>query len=200
MRKTSLSPFRLRRDNSGVALLEFALAFPLLLLLSLGGLELTNYLLAQMHVNRIAVMTADNASRLRTQMSESYVNQLFVGARKAGESIDFQNRGRVVLSSVQNNVAGNGQWIRWQRCTGSLSVASKYGLQDKGKNDNSLPSLNNLQAQAGSAMMFVEVSYDYRPLFDISLFPVRRLTRDAAFIVRQRTDFSIAGSNPSTCT
>lgn len=69
----------------------------------LGGMELTNYVLVQMQVNRIAAMTADNSSRLRTQMTESYINQLFTGVDKAGASINFKDRGRVILSSVQNN-------------------------------------------------------------------------------------------------
>jgi hypothetical protein len=186
-------------DKSGIAILEFALSLPLLLILGLGGLEMINFVLSQMHVNRIAVMTADNASRLRSQMSESYVNQLFVGVEKAGASIDFINRGRVVLSSVQNNKANDGQWIRWQRCVGNLVAPSKYGSQGKGEYDTTLPSVNGLQAQTGSALMYVEVYYDYQPLFETVFFPARRMTREAAFIVRQRTDFSIAGSDASHC-
>lgn len=188
------------RCRRGVAMLEFGLAMPLLMILGLGGLELINYVIVQMQVNRIAVMTADNASRLRTQMSESYINQLFVGVEKAGANIDFKDHGRVILSSIQNNNGYTGQWIRWQRCFGDLPVVSKYGAQDKGNSDSSLPDMNGLQAQAGSAIMYVELAYDYQPLFGRSLFGTRRMTREAGYIVRQRTDFSISGSTPSLCT
>lgn len=185
--------------DRGVAIIEFALALPFLLLLGLGGLELVHYLIVQMEVNRIAVMTADNASRLRTQMSESFINQLFVGVDKAGADIDFKDHGRVILSSVQNNTDDNGQWIRWQRCFGSLNYTSRYGTEDTGRYDSSLQDVNGLTAQAGSAFMYVEVKYDYQPLFPTGLFQNRQMTREAAFIVRQRTDFSIAGSDPSVC-
>lgn len=191
----------LRRLNChrGVAMLEFALSLPLLLIISMGGLELINYVIVQMQLNRIAVMASDNASRLRSQMSESYINQLFVGVDKAGAGIKFKERGRVVLSSVQNNNAEDGQWIRWQRCFGDRVYSSKYGDQGKGKNDSTLPTINGLTAQAGSAIMYVEVSYAYDPIFPGGLLSNRIMSREAAFIVRQRTDFSIAGTSPATC-
>lgn len=183
----------------GVAMTEFALALPVLMTLILVGLEMTNYVLANHRVRQIAAMTADNASRLRTQMSEAYINQLFVGVQKSGAGINFQNRGRVILSSVQNNAAANGQWIRWQRCYGSLSKVSKYGVQGKGQSDNSLPTINGLVAQPGSAIMYAEAEYEYKPLIASSFLNNRRITSEVAFIVRQRTDFSISGSSPSSC-
>jgi hypothetical protein len=185
--------------DRGVAMLEFALALPVLMTLILVGLEMTNYVLANHRVRQIAAMTADNASRLRSQMSEAYVNQLFVGVQKAGSGIKFENRGRVILSSVQNNAASDGQWIRWQRCFGQMSRASKYGAQGKGQSDSSLPTVNGLVAQAGSAIMYAEVAYDYKPLIASSFLSNRRIVHEVAFIVRQRTDFSISGSSPATC-
>jgi len=189
----------LKTDRSGVALIEFALSLPLLMLLILSGLELTNFILANHRVRQIASMTADNSSRLRTKMSEAYMNQLFVGVQKAGAGIDFENRGRIILSSVQNNTANTGQWIRWQRCFGKLARTPKYGTQGKGQNDTSLPSVNGLTAQAGSAIMYAEAEYRYRPLIARSLLNDRRIVHEVAFIVRQRTDFAISGTNPSTC-
>jgi hypothetical protein len=189
----------LRRDQRGVALIEFALSLPVLMALILVGLELTNYVLANHRIRQLAAMTADNASRLRTQMSEAYINQLFVGVQKSGSGMEFQQRGRVILSSVQNNAAANGQWIRWQRCYGQLARASKYGVQGKGQNDSSLPTVSGLVAQNGSALMFAEIEYQYKPLIASSFLNNRRIVHEAAFIVRQRTDFSISGSNASTC-
>lgn len=189
----------LRRDKRGMAMVEFALSLPLLMTLILVGLELTNYVLANHRVRQIAAMTADNASRLRSQMSEAYINQLFVGVQKAGAGMDFQTRGRVILSSVQNNAAADGQWIRWQRCYGSLSRASKYGTQGKGQTDTSLPTINGLVAQPGSAIMYAEAEYQYKPLILSSFLNNRRIVHETAFIVRQRTDFSISGSSPATC-
>ena len=199
MKASVFGQLRRLRCERGASLIEFALALPVLLIFITGGMELTNYVLVQMELNRIASMTADNASRLRTPMTESYVNQLFTGVQKAGADINFQTHGRVILTSVQNNAAGNGQWIRWQRCYGNLAVSSKYGAQGKGQNDTSLPTFNGLQAQSGSALMYAEVYYDYQPIVPNSGFNPGRITQEAAYVVRQRTDFSISGANASTC-
>lgn len=193
------NPRDIIENRRGAAMMEFALCLPVLMTLILVGLEMTNFVLANHRVRQIAAMTADNASRLRTQMSEAYINQLFVGVQKAGAGIDFQGRGRVILSSVQNNGAATGQWIRWQRCFGSLNRAPKYGTQDKGKSDNSLPTINGLSAQTGSAIMYAEAEYEYKPLIPSSYLKNRRIRHELAFIVRQRTDFSISGTGASTC-
>ena len=189
----------LLRDDRGAFAIEFALCLPVLMTLILVGLELTNFVLANHRVRQIAAMTADNASRLRTQMSEAYVNQLFVGVQKAGSAIQFQTKGRVILSSVQNNAAANGQWIRWQRCFGHLDRSSGYGGEGKGQTDAALPDINGLAAQPGSALMYVEAEYEYRSLIPSSFLDHRRIEHEIAFIVRQRTDFSISGTDPSRC-
>jgi hypothetical protein len=198
-RKRAMAQRRLRRCSRGAALIEFAFAAPVLLAFVVGGMELTHYVVVQMQINRIAAMTADNASRLRTPMSESYMNQLFTGVDKAGAAIDFKNRGRVIVSSVQNNTAGNGQWIRWQRCFGTLAVNSKYGTEGKGQSDTSLPTINGLTAQAGSALIYAEVTYNYQPIIPNTYFNPGQIKHETAFIVRQRTDFSISGTSPATC-
>jgi hypothetical protein len=189
--------------SRGAALIEFGLSLPVLLVFIVGGLELTNYVLVQMQVNRIAAMTADNASRLRTTMTESFMNQLFTGVDKAGDNINFKKYGRVIISSVQDNgqkkSSKQGQWIRWQRCFGDLKVDSKYGDEGTGKNNDNLPNINGLEAQPGSALMYAEVYYDYQPIIPNSAFKPGRITQEAAYVVRQRTDFGISGGQPSKC-
>ena len=54
----------LASDRSGLALVEFALALPLLLTLTLTGAELTNYITVRMRVSQLALHLADNAARV----------------------------------------------------------------------------------------------------------------------------------------
>lgn len=193
----------LLKDQQGISIIEFGLAMPVLAVLIVMGLDLTNLVIAHHRVRAIASMTADNASRLRTQMSEEFMNQLFVGVEKAGEPIKFKEQGRVILSSIQNNeekkTGKQGQWIRWQRCFGNVNVDSAFGKQGKGKNDDDLPTVDGLKAQAGSAIMLAEVAYDYQPLFPNGLIQAQRIQHKVAYIVRQRTDFAISGASPSSC-
>ena len=123
---------RLRRDERGLALIEFAFTLPLLLLVGLTGIEVANYAIANLRVSQIAMQMADNAARVRVSMDETDVNEVMVGAKTIGANIDFANNGRVVLSDLEPRSAGSpagpGQWIRWQRCYGAKNVVSTYGV------------------------------------------------------------------------
>ena len=55
----------LARDQSGLAMIEFAYTAPFLAVLGLGGVEIANYSITHMRVSQIAVSLADNASRAK---------------------------------------------------------------------------------------------------------------------------------------
>lgn len=195
MKRTKPIFAQLLRSEKGVALVEFAFAAPILLLLILGGLELANYALAHMRVNQIAMTVADNAGRVTTGIDEANVYEVFAGAGVIGEPIAFETHGRITLSSLQDN--GNsgsnaGQMINWQRCWGDAEINPIYGFEDDGRNDNSLENgvgngTNNITSAPGSAVMVVEVSYDYQPLIDTQYMVINeRIEHQAAFNVRGR--------------
>lgn len=131
------------RDTRGIALIEFAIITPVMLLLGLGGLELANYVSANLRLSQIAMTVADNAGRVRTTIDEADINELMVGAKKMGSPIGFAANGRIILSDLEQRITTTGtggigtittinpngyrQWIRWQRCAGALAVTSTYG-------------------------------------------------------------------------
>lgn len=187
----------LRGCTSGLALTEFAFSLPILLTLGLVGLETSNYAMAHLRVSNIAMLAADNAARVRDSIDEADVIEVLLGAKMTGQGIDFANNGRIILSSIEPNSAGNagastGQWIRWQRCDGRKNVASRYGAQGTGQNDATLPSVgtgtNVIAAQSGTAVMVVEVVYDYQPIIPNTLLNGREIRYESAFNVRQRTN------------
>jgi hypothetical protein len=193
----------IRDDKRGVAFVEFALAAPLLLFLILGGLEVVNYALAQLKVNQIAMTVADNAGRVTTGIDEANIYEVFAGAGVIGQSMDFEKHGRIVLSSLQDNEQkGNkhGQMINWQRCWGDLATASSYGTEGTGRNDNALENGmgaagNRITSIPGTAVMFVEVSYEYQPLISNTIVPVSRtIRRESAFNVRGRQNNDISNT------
>jgi len=194
---------RLRDDESGLAFVEFAFIGPILLFVTLAGLELVNYALAQLKVNQIAMTVADNAGRVTTGIDEANVYEVFAGAGVIGESMDFQANGRIVLSSLQDNGKnGNnhGQMINWQRCWGDLAVAPAYGREGKGRDDSTLeegmgPAGEEIASIPGTAVMFVEASYDYQPLISATILPVAGTIRhESAFNVRGRQNNDISNT------
>jgi hypothetical protein len=199
MRSFALS---LHRNCSGVAMIEFALSLPIILLMGLGGTELAHMAIARERVDQIAMLVADNAARVRDTIDENDVNDIMTGAKLVGQSIDFGNHGRIILSDVQNNPANNGQWIRWQRCAGAKNVSSSYGAVNDGWQDTSLqagvgPTGNKVTAATGTIVMFVEVVYDYQPIVPVSYFGARTFTATQAFNVRDRMPASSTLANGS---
>ena len=208
----------LRDCTSGLALTEFAFSLPVLLTLGLCGLETANFAMAHLRVSNVAMLTADNAARLRDSIDEADVIQLFTGAKMSGDNIDFAANGRIVLSSLENE--GGQQWIRWQRCDGALEVDPLYGqpltedgdpiedgteifaedMDDESDDPSSPeeseldgmgPEGNQITAQEGTAVMVVEVSYIYQPIIPNSFLEGREIRYESSFNVRQRTNQEI---------
>lgn len=190
---------RLRRDERGVQLIEFAISLPVLLTLGLGGIEVANYSIASIRCSQIAMMVADNAGRVRDSIDEADINEIMVGAKLVGSGVKFAQNGRIILSSVEQNAAKNGQWIRWQRCSGAKAVTSTYGAENAGKTDASVqamgPAGNQIAAASGTAVMFVEVVYDYQPIVANRILGARTLRYTSAFNVRQRTDQTLKNAS-----
>lgn len=207
----------LRRDDSGLALLEFAITFPVLLALGLYGIDTANLALTNLRLNQIALNLADNASRVGVnstlstqQMREVDVNDIFQGAKSQGAAIGLTTNGRIILSSLEKD-SGGVQRIHWQRCiglksgtaydshygttavtdgttlTGNAGTAAPTGMGDTGARVNA-PSAN-------TGVMFVEINYRYTPMFSWLSSPAD-LRYVASFIVRDPRDFAMI-YNPS---
>lgn len=189
---------RWRANRSGVAAVEMAVALPLLVTLGMGGLELASLALANLRVNQIAIAVADNASRAKltsisgaAQFREYDVGETFRAADLAYPGMAILTNGRIVLSSLETNSSG-GQWIHWQRCLGSKAAGSKYGTQGTGASGTGFagmgPAGSVITAESGSAIMFAEVYYDYKPV----VLPGATITiyRHAALYVRDDRDLS----------
>lgn len=202
----SLSPVaRLRGCRSGVSIVEFALALPVVMGVAVGGLECANVALAHLRISQIATTTADTSARILTQMDETDIEEVFAGVDVMGNRINFATNGRVVLSSLEPNgqSGGNaGQKITWQRCYGSLSVAPSYGRQGAGATNATLaqgmgPTGRKITAGTNSNVMFVEVTYDYQPLI-YDFLNVGNIRYEAAFNVRERTSYGITNTTSRT--
>jgi Flp pilus assembly protein TadG len=203
---------RLGRNERGVALIEFAYSMPILMLLGFTGVEVANLAIANMRVSQIAMTVADNLSRAKQsvplglpQLREVDINDALLGARIQGStSLPVLTNGRIIVSSLQRN-AGGQQTITWQRCKGILNVASTYGAQGATQPATGSTGFQGMgsgtgrvQAEAGSAIIFAEVVYDYQPVFGDWLLGAIRLRREAAFYVRDDRDLTqVYNPNPT---
>lgn len=195
---------RLRRCDSGVAMLEFAFTAPIILSIGLSGVELANLALANLRVSQIALSLADNMSRIGQssalqlkQVYESDVNDAMLSASLQSDRFQVLQRGRIIVSSLERVTANGPQTIKWQRCKGAKMVNSSYGRQ--GDTVSAMGPAGRqvtAPAAANSGLMFIEVSYDYLPIVGDWLVPSRTFSYTAAYTVRDQRDFA-AGIIPS---
>lgn len=205
---------RLARSVRATVLIEMAFSIPLLVLLGFGGLEIANLTLVHTRISQIGLNTADNASRIaagsnlaQPQIRESDVNEVFTGVEKQSGGLDFKSRGRIILSSLEQNKEG-GQWIHWQRCYGNMKVASAFGPEGKGVTGTDFkgmgPKDHEVTAVSGTAVMFVEVVYQYKPLLYGKWLGPKTIRSAAAFNIREPRDltkiYPSTGVTASTCT
>lgn len=180
------------------------------------GVEIANLAITQMKMSQIALNMADNASRIGTLnatlgakvFNEAQINDVFQAAAIQAGAAGIYKDGRTVLSSLEVNASG-GQTIMWQRCKGILFEDSNYGPQGTGASGTGFqgmgPAGSQIKASAGTAVMFVELTYVYDPLFGSMFMSKRELRQEAAYTVRDAREIgkpptnNVSAARQSTC-
>ncbi len=192
---------QLGRNQSGLALTEFALSLPIFVGLGMYGTELAYLAVVNMQMSQVALTLADNASRLgQTQnnvtsvsIKESDIITVFNGLKLQGQTFNLLSNGRVILSSLERNPQG-GQWIHWQRCLGTMNVKSDYGDEGTGAIGTSFPGMGRagqeVTALSGTAVMFVELNYQYKGLFGSMFVKNKVLNQQAAHNIRDNRNLT----------
>jgi len=208
---------RLWREQRAVSVMEFALGAPLLMTLGGYGLEVSNLAITNMRVSQYALQIADNASRIGVnsglatfQVREGDINDVLQGLRLFSAGSKLTTYGRVTVSSLENVQQkyddDNVQRIHWQRCIGMKSGAgfdSSYGTTSvsagtdgtSGTEGTDTPNGmgdpgKQINAPDGTGVIFVEVNYQYQPLFGTLFVNPTKLHYVAAMMVRDKRDFS----------
>jgi hypothetical protein len=183
----------LRKDNSGLALVEFSVSLPFFMGLSVAGFETAYFSYVQMRLNQITINTADAAARMGTgevlankTIDEQQINDVFAGTIREGESIllggehqyvdpssgevSLRGNALIILSSVEQkpgfNPSNPKYRIRWQRCVGQANFFSpQYGKINNSQNVEAIgPAGRQVTPPDGGAIMFVETQYYFKPL------------------------------------
>ncbi len=190
---------RLKTNQSGTVLIEFAFAVPIFMGLGMYGSETSMVAITNTKISQAALNLADNASRLgqvdtgviTPTITESDIVNILKGTEIQSKGLKLFENGRVIISSLEATPTGQ-QFVRWRRCKGLRDIESKY---DDDKNNDSVTDSSfiglgreNEEAKAvtNSAVMFVEVEYVYQPLFGNLFLQNPTLRQEAAFNIRDQ--------------
>jgi Flp pilus assembly protein TadG len=174
---------RLTSDTRGGLIAEFAAAMPVLVLLLLGGVEVSRFALLNQKMDRLATAIGDLVAQAET-LSEAELNQLFLAAGHVAVPFDVMSNGKVIVSSISIPIPPvttpptppGPPKITWQRNTGSLVASSALGAQ------NATPTLpTGLTLSLNQTIIAAEVHYQFRPLLIGALVPAQRIYHRAFF-------------------
>jgi hypothetical protein len=189
------------RDESGISMLEFGLLLPIFLGMVIAGLEMSQNVIANQRMQRIAANLGDLVAQSGTAsigMSETQINDIFASLDYSAAPFDLRGRGRVIITAVQgqrdpadSNRLKNRKL--WHRCDGSLTGQANV-LPGAVGSVVVLP--NNRQLLEGEILIHSQLAYNYEPLFGVSignLWDPRNqfIRRMAVFRPRSKTFVSI---------
>jgi Flp pilus assembly protein TadG len=164
-------------DRRGALIAEFAAAMPVLVILLLGGVEVSRFALLNQRMDRLATVMGDLVAQAET-LSENDVTQLFQATGHVAWPFDMATKGNVIISSISIPAPPAAQTpkITWQRHIGGLVSSSQIGAQ------NAAPTLpGGLTVATGQTLIVAEVYYDFSPMLIGSLVLAHRIYHRAFF-------------------
>jgi hypothetical protein len=165
-----------RRCESAIAAVEFALIAPFLILLTLGGFEVSRFILVQQKAEKMAYSVADVIAQYDT-IRVAEVNQVFMATEQIMQPYTFGADGVAIISSVYREEADPQPLVRWQ-CRSSDSMAQDSGVGTVG-GQATLP--GDLLLDEKDGVIVSEVYYRFTPLFQFVFLDPFVIQRTAVF-------------------
>lgn len=144
---------KLRRADSGMAIVEFALVLPAMLALAFGGIEVTNALICKSDVSNMASSAADLIAQ-ESLVSTSDTNNVFSALGSLIYPFPTASA-KIVITSVIDDGHGGGK-VDWSKAYNATARAKNTAVV--------IPA--GLMTTGGSVILS-EVTYTYTPLKSI---------------------------------
>ena len=153
--------------NDGVALVEFAVVLPFLLILFIGMLELANYTLQHQKIDKVANSMADFTSQSST-ISTSDLDTFGLAVPQIMRPLSFN--GTVIFTSISRNSTNSSINAA---CTASVACINwQYrilGTDTTHLGTSGVPTLpNNYTVISGQNIIVAEAFLHYSPLLSMS--------------------------------
>ena len=155
-------------DTSGAVLAEFAMGFPLLVTMIIGGVEIGRFVLVEQKMESVAVETADLVAEINTgSVTTAELNDVFSAVDHIAAPFTMDTSGKVIVTAV-GKTNGGPITINWQRAGGGTGSGTSH-IGTPGTTPT-LPA--GFTVRDGEAVIISETFYDYRPLFGGNLTPL----------------------------
>ncbi len=178
---------RFTRNDDGAAAVEFSFILPIMVMLWLGGVEITHGLGVDRKVINLTSSVGDIASRSK-RINESQITALF----DLSEAAMFPQSNAdtdVILSAVSIDELGNAS-VTWSRARGATAYTAGQPMNAK------LPAVYRVP---NSQMIIAEVTHPHRPAVGYRLTGTVQLEETMFFSPRLSTNVKLCDNNWSNC-
>jgi hypothetical protein len=165
------------RDNTGLALIEFAYVLPIFVGFGLVGLEFTNVVLVRQKTERVASTIADQVATNQVAPNERQMGDMFAAVENISEPFGFGAEGNVMVTAIIGIYNDDAQELQnkiaWQRCFTPDMHTSEVGSQWRDTDDIadgpevSLP--NSVELGKNQMVIVAEVFFPYEPIISRSI-------------------------------
>jgi len=193
---------RVAREESGLAAVEFALVLPIMVVLWFGGVELTQGLSVDRHLNNLASSIGDLISRCKI-VTAANIDQIFdiaPGAMYPYCKTDAECTAdglamRVTAVNMDNASPANGT-VAWTQKQGTLP-AGETGYSVGASMNSVVPATLRV---AGTQIIVAEVYYTYSPAIGYVITGDLALNDRMFFVPRLVNKIQRCASNPPPVT
>jgi len=165
----------LKRDEEGVAYLEFAVSLPFLMALFMGSVEVTRYILIAQKVEKSSVTISDVVAQSST-IGTAQLDLLISAVGEVMKPYSFGSNGYVIITSV-TKTGTSAPVVNWQYTGGGTWV--KPSLIGTTGGVATLP--NGLTLNDKDTVIVSEVYYNYTPMTVNQIISGRQLYKVAIF-------------------
>lgn len=172
----NIRPHTFIKSTAGIVATEFALMAPLLLLLLLGGMEISRFMLLHQKTEKVSY-TIDDVVTQNTTITNAQLAQIVTAAAQIMQPYTFAANGVVIISSVYQSGTVNPPTVRWRYTGGgTLARTSKVGSVN---GYATLP--GGLTLNDKDNVIIVEVYYRYSPMFSGGVVGTQDIYKSTVF-------------------
>ena len=193
---------RFIKNERGVAMIEFAIALPIVTILLLGCIDLSFYLVAHQRIARSAYTMSNLMTQMDQGLSEAQVSDMMLALDQVSSPFEISNDGVATVTAIigegVDGADATSYSVAWQRCYGANESGSIYG--DMGTTVPSADVPTDTIVTTSQILVVTEVDYDFTPM--IGFLPLEgHIKYDAFFRPRRGTIENIVadGSGANTC-
>jgi len=191
----------LKSRQEGVAMIEFALAAPVLVGLLLSSIDITSYLVAHQRVSRASYTMSNLLTQMDKGLSESQISDMMLALDEVSKPFSISEDGVATMTAVigKDDGAGGLEYsVAWQRCYGPNTHSNRFGDTGSTVDETDIPA--STIVTDGQILVVTEVDYTFTPM--LGFLPLDgQIQYESSFRPRRGTIENIVadGSAPNSC-